>query len=187
MAYAPLGRLIRRHEQDVRRAENHLILVITALLMVLMFANQIAWAFVKDPILAEPEGPVAMVFWLSQLGFLLGFILGCVIGFKPALTITCGAQAVHIQEESTETVIPYNEIELVRTITSLTFHRHFRKYRQTRVFVNLIEDELILLETTRGPVILGIAPEDHPLFIKHVERQRVMAPTLVKLKPAQVA
>lgn len=187
MAYAPLGRWISRREPDARRAENLLILALTALLMGIMFANQIAWAFVKDAIVAAPEGPTAMAFWLAQVGFLMALFFGGVLGFKPALALTCGPRALHIQEEGVETVVPYDSIDTIRVISALAYHRHFRRYRQTRSFVNQIEAEMVLLETTTGPVILGLPPEDHQVFIAQVERQRLLATTSMDLEPAQVA
>lgn len=81
--------------------------------------------------------------------------------------------------------IPYSSIERTARIDGLTFHRHYRRFAQTRVFVNRMPSELILMrvgdldaidhgsvENRRGggsggnsaacrgiPIILGLADE----------------------------
>jgi hypothetical protein len=155
--------------------------------MALMFLNQVAWAFVHESILAEPEGPVAIRFWLGQMLFAIFFCFGCVVGFKPALTLTCTQTAIRIQDGDSDTIIPYRDIQAVEDIGGRMFHRHFRRYINSRVFVNRIEDELLLLHTADGPVVLGLAVGDLKACKTYLETQFVQEPPVLNLESAQVA
>ncbi|NNF58181.1 MAG: hypothetical protein HKN04_08055, partial [Rhodothermaceae bacterium] len=50
-------------------------------------------------------------------------------------------------------------IECTERITADACHRHWRRYAATQAFVNRLPDELLLLRTTSGPVVLGLAPD----------------------------
>jgi hypothetical protein len=50
-------------------------------------------------------------------------------------------------------------------VTALEFHRHYRKYSQTRVFINNLKAPLVLLKTEEGPVVLEL-PEPHEASLR---------------------
>lgn len=168
MAYSPLGRLIRHYTPDARRAENLFILAVTAALMLLMFANQVAWAFVKDPILANPQGPEAMTFWLSQVAFVLGFLFTCVIGFKPALTVHVNHDGVTVSGANDYEHVALAQIEEIETVPAALYHTHFSRYAQTRGFVNRRHSDVVVIHRATGPVVLGLADLDREVFVEQL-------------------
>lgn len=158
--YSVLGRWLRRRSGDERHAEALFILAVVGLALVLLLAQYLAWVLLKDALTAEPLGPVALGFWGGHLAAFLLFFFGAVLGFKPAITVTRTAEALHIQQGGKRHAYAYATMQQVTPISALRFHRHWRRYAQTQVFVNKIEDPLLLLHTTHGPVVLGLAEED---------------------------
>jgi len=173
MAYSPLGKLIRKQTNDAYRAENLFILAAATLIIALMLANQFAWAFIREEVLANPQGDVAITYWLVQLSFIVTFLFGCVVGFKPVVTITCTSSSVNIQSGDLRTAIGYDEIQQVKIISADLFHRHYRRYKATMPVINGTEQQYALLVTEHHPVVLGLCSADLDAFVQHVEAQRI--------------
>jgi len=173
MAYSPLGKFIRKQTNDAYRAENLFILAAATLVIALMLANQFAWAFIREDVLANPQGDVAITYWLIQLSLIVTFLLGCVIGFKPAATVTCTNTSVNVQNGDLRFAIGYDEIQQVKVISADLYHRHYRRYQATMPIINASEGEYVLLVTAHHPVVLGLSKGDLEAFVQHVSLQRV--------------
>lgn len=175
MAYSPLAKLIRKRESDHLKAENLFILASATVVIALMLANQFAWAFIREDVLANPRGEVAITYWLVQLTFASLFLFTCIIGFKPATTVTCTKNAVNIQNGDLHISVPYSSVQNVQTVSSEVYHRHYRRYQATLGFINGVQAEYVLLKTASHPVILGLSAEDMQAFMAYVENNRVEA------------
>lgn len=172
MAYSPVAKLIRKYVPDTLRAENLFILVSASIIIALMLANQVAWALIRNEVMAQPTGDVAIAYWLFQLGFAAVFFFTCIVGFKPATTITCTKTAINIQQGSTNISVPYQAISTVKTVSDVTFHRHYRLYKNTFAFVNEPQKEMVLLNTAQHPVVLGLKAADATDLMQHIDAQR---------------
>lgn len=171
MAHAPLGRLLRARTADRRLAESRFILIVVFVVLGLMLVNQFAWAFVRAEAVANPQGPEAIGFWLSQIALGLVFLVTCVIGFKPRFTATLTDSGLELRDKRHLHEVPYAEIESVDVVSALDFHRHYRRYRQTRVFVNRLGNEVVLIRTTNGPVVVGMPESDRQAFKSQLEER----------------
>ena len=188
MGYALLGRRLRRQTDDSLQAESLLILIVAGLTLGALLVQQFAWALLRDAVLADPFGPWALGFWASQLAVGAAFAVGAVWGFKPGVTVTCTPTAVCIRPDGgPETAVPLDEVTAVRRLDARVFHRHYRRYRRTRVFVNRIEDEVVLLRTPDGPVILGLSEPDRTAFLDLLAPRPTAADAPYPLESARVA
>jgi hypothetical protein len=172
MGYSPVAKLIRSRVSDTMRAENLFILVSASIVIALMLVNQFAWALIRNDVMQHPTGDVAISYWLCQLGFASLFLFTCIIGFKPAATITCTKSAVNIQQGKTQISVPYTAIETMKTVSDMTFHRHYRLYKNTFAFVNEPQQDMVLLRTKDHPIVLGLNAKDVNDFMQHIEAQR---------------
>lgn len=159
---------MQRRVGDARRAEAYYIITLTFLALVLLLANYVAWALLETRILADPEGPVALWFWTGQVGAVLLVILGAVIGFKPEVRIVCGDGGMDVQAEGKHLQVTRTNIQSFETISATVFHRHYRRYAATHVFVNRMPETLLLLHTTHGPLVIGFSESDLAACIMHL-------------------
>ncbi len=153
--YSLLGRWLRRCTGDPRRAEAFHILILTGAALLLLLIHAVARA-----LLSPPGGPTGG-FWAVEAAFLLPAPLVGAWGRRPAAIISCELEVLRIEQGQRTLVLSYDAIETVETISPLRFHRHERRYAATCAFVGRLDHDLLLLKTTRGPVVVGPAPEDH--------------------------
>ncbi len=163
---------MRRLVRDRRQAEAYFVLALTALVLVWLVVQYGAWALVQPAPTEEPGGGLALTFWAVQIGSLAGLLLVGACGLKPAATITCASDGLHIEQGRRALRLPYDAITSVERITALRFHRHERRYAATQLFAARVgRGDLLLLRTARGPVVLGLAPDDQDALCAHLERQ----------------
>ena len=167
--YSLLGRWLRRATGDVRRAEALLIVAWSGLLLLLAGGQALAWMLLQDVLEAAPRGPEATAFWLAQLGAALGYVLFGLVGFQPPIAVTCTPRRLTLRQGDRTLAIPYHAITSAEPVSVLRFHRHWRRYAATHVFVNRIPDTLLLLRTTSGPVVLGLSAGDQAALVEHLE------------------
>ncbi len=160
-AYSLLGRYVQRVIGDERRAEALFLVVLSMILLGLLLVQCLAWTFLN---------PAAS--WLSQVGALTLCVVTCVLGYKPAITVTCTEIGLCLCQGLRALKLDYTEITSIETISALLFHRHYRRYAATEAFVNRMERDLLLLETTHGPVVIGLPPRDHAALVLHLEAQQ---------------
>ncbi len=167
--YSLLGRWLQHRLGDERRAEAFLLLLLMGGALVLVLAQYIAWVFVKPAVLANPRGVVAVVFWISQLVGWSVFLLGAVVGFSPPIVLKQGPEALDLQRGNTRHQVAYASVQAVAVLSAKEFHQHWRRYAQTKAFVNRPNAALVLLKTTAGPVVLGLPAEERPGFVEALE------------------
>lgn len=145
-----LGRLFRAITADERQAESYLILAVGLLGLAVLLGGYLGWALV-------PPGS-RHVFVAVFLG--LVFLMGAgLTGRRPSVTVRAGQDELTIDSADGELRIPYSAVERWSRIDDRTFHRHYRRYAETRVFVNRVPSELLLLRAGDAPVVLGLETE----------------------------
>lgn len=172
MGYSVLGRLIKKRVKDVHYAEGIYIFSFATLLIGLIIFNYLGWALIQ-PALASANGEqVAVAFWIAQTALAALFVLFCVIGFKPATQITVDtASGLSIKQGKTQLNIRHSDIESVTSLSALRFHRHYRKYQNTRIFFGRLPRLVMLISTSEFPIVLGLSPEDHRELLTHLQPQ----------------
>lgn len=144
---SPLGRAVRRRAADARQAES--LYAVAAALVVVAAALLSQWGWMI------PEADPLLVGVATGAGWaLVG--AACFAGWRPRLHVRIGGGALHVRRGRETLVLPLGEIEAAERVSAAQFHRHWRRYAATRVFVNRLPAELLLLRTSRGPVVLGL-------------------------------
>ena len=179
-----LGRGLRRLVGDARQAEALFLVALSMLALGLLLAQFFAWMWLKPAILAAPTGPVALAFWMSQVGALVLVLLTCVVGFAPAISITLNPTHLHLRRGRHECVLRYDAIRATESISALVYHRHYGQYAATQAFVNRMTPRVLLLHTQQAPVALGLLPEDHDT-VRHLLEDRLTS--TFEMPVAQVA
>ncbi len=146
-----LGRALRRRVADERRAESTYIVVVALVAVVLALAGQWGW-------MRWEASPLAYGLGLGAAWLLAG--AACLAGWRPRLHVRARAGRLEIRRGAEELVLPYGQIEAAERVSAEAYHRHWRRYAATRSFVNRLGDEVLLLRTARGPVVLGLARPD---------------------------
>lgn len=146
--------------------------MLSGLALTLLLAQYLAWALLQPAIETAPDGSTALTFWVGQVGMFALIVGACVVGFKPAITVTADEDALRLQQQDRTLALPYDAIDEVTTITALRYHRHWRRYAATHAFVNHPQEDLLLLHTDEGPVVLGLPPDDHEVLFDHLASHR---------------
>jgi len=117
--------------------------------------HYLGWALLKSLFANRPSWQ--LWFWGGQvISVLLLAGLG-LIGFCPAVRVRCTSDAVELRQGSQSQTIPYSSIATVDTISTVRFHRHYRRYAATQVFVSELSGDVICLDTEEGPVIVSFS------------------------------
>lgn len=173
--YSLLGRLLRYWTGDRLRGEALFVVVLTGLALVLLMAHYLGWALLKPVLVENPSWQ--MLFWAGQLASVA--ILGALglVGMRPGVTVDCSPEGLDLKQGRRTRTVPYDAVEAVDTVSPTRYHRHYRHYATTAVFVGALSDEMLLLRTTRGPVVVSLAdPEAQAALRTHVETARADAP-----------
>lgn len=170
--YSALGRWLRHWTGDRRRADALHILIGTGLALA-----TVATYFVTGTL--HPGG-LSLEYGTALLGGLV--LLGglSLVGIRPPLAVVCRDDAEHLDlKQGPHTLtVPYDAIESVELIAALRFHRHERRYAATHVFIGRLGDEVLLLRTHRGPIVIGLdAADDQVALADHLETARAPART----------
>lgn len=156
-----LGRALRRWTGDRLKGEAYYVLVLTGLVLALLMAHYLGWALLQ-PIFTGPDGAwYQTVFWLGQLASVVAVAAVGLVGFRPPLTVRCDDEAgrLHLTQGDRSCAVDYASVETASLIPARRFHRHYRHYAATRIFVGRLEDEVLLLETDTGPVVVALPAE----------------------------
>ena len=173
--YSLLGCWLRRRT-DRRHAEALHILLLTGLALFLLLTHYLSGALLHEGFAAPPSG--AWIYWLSQAGCVGIALATCVIGFRPALTVTCTARALHLEQGDRSLAVPYTTLTSIQRISAQRFHRHERRYAATRVFIGELRDAVLLLHTAQdGPVALALPTSDLEALQEHLETARTSTRT----------
>ena len=159
-SYSLLGRWLRHRTGDARRAEAHLIVVLTLLgIGVLLFPA------LAGSLGSGLGGGAYTLTGGAVLGLVLlgsAVLLGGVVGFKPALRVTCTPTVLQLRQGARTLTCSYADITHLAWISAVALHRHYGRYAGTQLFTGRVKTErrLLLLHTTEGPVVVGLPPDD---------------------------
>lgn len=154
--YSWLGRWLRRRTDRLQGEALH-VLVMTAVALILLLIHYLSWTLLHERFntsLAWEAG-----YWMSQ-GALLATALGVgVVGFRPALTVTCDADTLHATQGGRTLRLPLDTVTSVETITARRYHRHERRYAATQAFIGVLGGTVLLVRRANGgPVIVALPP-----------------------------
>lgn len=144
-----LGRALRRWAADERQAESTYLVVVALVAVVLALLGQWGW-------MRWEASPLAYGLGLGAAWLLAG--AACLAGWRPRLHVRVHAERLEIRRGGEELVLGCAEVESAARVSAAAYHRHWRRYAATRVFVNRLGDEVLLLRTAHGPVVLGLDP-----------------------------
>ena len=174
-SYSLLGRAFRYGTGDRLRGEALYIVALTGLALVLLMTHYLGWALLKPMFTNNPSWQ--MLFWAGQLTS--GVVWGVVglVGIRPGVTVSCTASTVKLHQSGRTYAVPYDGLDRVASISATTYHRHYRRYADTKVFVSQVPDELLLLDTPHGPVVVGLPDaDDRDALRQHLETATIEAP-----------
>lgn len=174
-SYSLLGRAFRYGTGDRLRGEALYIVALTGLAVVLLMTHYLGWALLQPVLANDPSGQ--MLFWAGQLASAVVWGMVGLVGIRPGVTVSCSASAVKLHQGGRTYVVPYDGLDHVDSISATTYHRHYRRYAATKVFVSQVPDELLLLRTPHGPVVVGLSdPDDRDALRHHLETTTIEAP-----------
>ena len=176
--YSLMARLIQRFTKDKHVAEGYVILSIALTTIAFVAGSYIAWAFVEPVIVADTTNRAAELYFLGQvIAGMLAFACTS-LGFKPALSVHMDSDGLLIQEGKRVLDTPIRQMQSVSLISPVQYHRHYRKYRNTRSFLRRDMGDLILIETAAGPVILSAPPQKRTLLLNNLHSTFSLQPTI---------
>lgn len=177
-SYSLLGRAVRTWVDDRLRGEALFIVTLTALSLGLLLSHYLGWALLKQFLAAHPTWQ--MVFWGGQLASILVLAGIGLVGVCPAVRVTCSPNAVTLRQGDRSCTLPLSSIEEVALISARRYHRHYRRYAATRIFVSVRPNEVIRLRTDKGPVIVGLSElEAQSALLDHLKAAHTSAPAPV--------
>ena len=153
---SPLGRLVRRWARDARQAESLYLVALALVLCLATLAGQWGWIAYGT----TPESTPSLTFFAVQVGGGLALVATCLLGWRPRVVVTAREEALDIRQGNEAISLHYGRITSAERITAGAYHRHWRRFAATRPFVNRLPEELLLLHTASGPVVLSLAPLD---------------------------
>lgn len=182
-AYSMLGRWIAERAGDPRRAESLFIVASGVGALVLVLSQILTWTFLN---------PSPLPFTLTQVTAAGLYAVVCLAGREPEITVEVTDRGVEIarrppadgfpwrlERRPEIVVVPFRRIRRIRTVPADLFYTHYARYAGTRVFVNRIPPDVLMLELPTGPLFLGMRPEDVGRFVRFVEERMTTASTRV--------
>jgi len=167
-SYSLLGRLFRSWTGDRLRGEALFIVTLTGLALLLLMAHYLGWALLNPVLTANPSWQV--LFWAGQLASVAVLAAVGLLGFRPGVTVTCTADGLQLEQGTRSLKVPYDAVENIEEISPPQYHRHYRRYAATHVFVGAIGDAVLLLRTTNGPVAIALTDADEQAALRaHLE------------------
>ncbi len=157
-SYSLLGRALRTWTGDRLQGEALHIIVCTGLGLALLMSHYLSWTLLRPLFTAHPSWQT--MFWGGQaLSVCVWAGIG-LIGFRPGVTVSCIDSALTLKQGTRSQIVPYNDIEHVEPVSATTFHRHYRRYAATTIFVSRLPDEVLLLRTPDGPIVVALPNTD---------------------------
>ncbi len=177
-SYSVLGRAVRAWVGDRLRGEALYLVALTGLTLVLLMSHYLGWALLKSTLLANPSWQA--VFWGGQVGSVLVLIGIGLVGFRPAVRVECHSDRVELTQGDRSCTLSHSSIRELASISARRYHRHYRRYAATQVFASDFPDEVLLLRTEDGPVIVALSdPEAQAALFDRLEALRSPSPTPV--------
>jgi hypothetical protein len=170
-SFSLLGRALRAWTGDRLRGEALYIVVLTGMALALLMSHYLGWALLRSALTSQPSWQIA--FWAGQLGTVVLWAAVGLVGVRPGVAVTCTEDTLTLtQAGRTRTVSP-SALDEVRVIAASRFHRHYRRYAATDAFVSAVPDEVVLLRTDDGPVVVALpSPDDQAALLQHLDAMR---------------
>lgn len=138
-------------------------------------SHYLGWALLKPVIASNSSWQV--LFWTGQLASVLAVTALGVVGFRPGVTAACTSTTLELTQGAKSAAVRYEAIDQIETVAATTYHRHYRRYAATQIFVSRLADEMLLLRTTQGPIVLALPdPNDRKALRAHLETVEVPSP-----------
>lgn len=167
-SYSLLGRAFRYGIGDRLRGEALYIVAVTGLALVLLMTHYLGWALLQPVFTDHPSWQ--LLFWAGQLASAVIWGVVGLVGLRPGVTVSCTSSTVKLHQGGRTYTVPYDGLDRVVPISATTYHRHYRRYAATKIFVSRVPDELLLLRTPDGPVVVGLPDADDRAALKrHLE------------------
>ncbi len=167
-SYSLLGRLLRYWTGDRLRGEALFIVALTGLALALLMSHYLGWALLKPVLVDNPSWQ--LLFWAGQLASVAALSAVGLLGVRPGVTVACTPTGLELEQGSRTRTVDHDAIEQVDTVSATQYHRHYRRYAATDVFVGNLDNEVILLRTPDGPVAIALAdPEEQAELLAHLD------------------
>lgn len=153
-----LGRALRAWTNDRLRGESLYLVAMTGLVLALLMAHYLGWALLSSVLSVQPAAQA--LFWGVQVGSVLALIGVGLVGFRPAVRVTCRPDGVTLHQGDRTCVLSPTDIEDVTLISAQRYHRHYRRYAATHVFVSAVPEEVLCVRTADGPVVVALPDAD---------------------------
>lgn len=177
--YSLLGSAVRYWTGDRLRGEALFLVTLTSLVLVLLIAHYLSWALLQSLVAGSTAQEWQLTFWFGQLASLAAVLAFAVVGFRPPLTVTCDDDAgvVRLSQGRDDLTLSYDAITKTRVISAVRFHRHYRRYARTRVFIGRLGDAVVLVDTDDGPVVIALDdPDAQDALYAHLQDALATAP-----------
>lgn len=163
-----LGRAIRAWTNDRLRGEALYLVTMTGLTLLLLMAHYLGWALLSSAL--SPLPAWERLFWGAQVGSVLVLIGLGLVGFRPAVRVTCRPHAVTLHQGDQTHALSPPDIQDVRLISAQRYHRHYRHYAATQVFASAFPEQVLCVRTGNGPVIVALPePEAQAALRDHLD------------------
>lgn len=171
-SHSLLGRVLRAWTGDRLRGEALFIVVLTGLTLLLLMSHYLGWALLHPLFTANPVWQT--VFWGGQAVSIL--LLGGIglFGVRPAVQVTFQPETLQLSQGNRTKSLTHEDIQEVKVITATQYHRHYRRYAATDIFLSHLPEQVLLLRTKQGPVILALTDRDAQTTLRELlaTRQR---------------
>ena len=163
-----LGRAIQAWTNDRLRSEALYLVTMTGLTLLLLMAHYLGWALLSSTL--SPTPAWERLFWGVQVGSVLVLIGLGLVGFRPAVCVTCRPHAVTLQQGDQTRALSPPDIQDVRLISAQRYHRHHRHYAATQVFASAISEQVLCIRTGDGPVVVALPePAAQAALVDHLD------------------
>lgn len=141
----------------------------------LLMSHYLGWALLKPILVTNPSWHV--LFWGGQLASVLLWAGLGLVGFRPGVTVDCRLNTIEVKQGDRSCSIAYDDISTIDLIPATQYHRHYRHYDATTVFVTQFAEEALLLRIPSGPVVIGLPERDDLVALQaHIETREVDLP-----------
>ena len=134
----------------------------------LLMSHYLGWALLKSTLTSNPSGQ--LLFWAGQMVSVAGLGALGLVGWRPGVTVRCTSTGLELEQGRRTDTVPYDAVQDVDVVSVTRYHRHYRRYAATRVFVGAVGEEVLLVRTERGPVAIALTDaEDRAELRAHLE------------------
>ncbi|NNE71790.1 MAG: hypothetical protein HKN29_15705 [Rhodothermales bacterium] len=166
-----LGRALARFDSDRLRAETTFYVLAVAAVTGYVVFTFLGWAWINWD--GPPTEAEAFRYWILQSAGTSAVLLLAWFGRRRGVNVFVTEQKLRIVARGApEITIDYSDIEYCERIPGIQYQQHYRLYAETRSFPGRMPERLVLVQTSRFPVILGLRSAEQELFLQQVLSQR---------------